>query len=61
MDEEVDSGLLAISISDSEDSAAESKTPAGDDAREARTAQSEAEWRCVQEGYRVKVENGEVK
>ncbi|KAI1820284.1 hypothetical protein F4861DRAFT_545785 [Xylaria intraflava] len=50
--DDLDPGLLCIALSDSD---GEEKTT-----QEARTGQSEDEFREVQRGYRVKVENGEI-
>lgn len=61
MAEELDPGLLAISLSDDDDSAPEAAEPK--QARipgTARTGQSEEEFQAVRREYRVKVENGEV-
>lgn len=53
MDEEMDSGLFNISLSDSEGSQAEEKAD--------RNAQSEAAFQKVKSGFRPKIENGEVR
>jgi len=61
MEDSLETCLLAISISDSEDSAADPKAQvSGSDAREARKAQSEEAWRTIKQTYKVKVENGDV-
>jgi DNA-binding XRE family transcriptional regulator len=60
-DEGIGSGLLGITLSDS-DSEAElgDKDAAAKTSQEKRTGQSEAEFREVKRTYRVKIENGEV-
>ena len=59
MDGSLDSGLLAINLSDSEDSSEASK-PKQAQTRAEKTAQSEAGFQAVKASYRPKVENGEV-
>lgn len=55
--DELDSGLLGIALSDSEDdSAKECVEPTS---REERNAQSEEDFQKLKSTYRVKVENGE--
>jgi hypothetical protein len=58
-DEDLESGLLGIALSDSDaepgDNATATKT-----SQEKRTGQSEAEFQEVKRTYQVKVENGEV-
>ncbi|KAI2625651.1 hypothetical protein GGR54DRAFT_509106 [Hypoxylon sp. NC1633] len=66
MDPDLDSGLLGIQLSDSEDGAntsngtepVEGTAPKKDQA--SRTAQSEEEFLAVKREYKVKVENGEI-
>lgn len=60
MDEEVDSGLLNISISDSDD-ASGSEARGAAVSRAERNAQSEAAFQQVKSEYRPKIENGEVR
>jgi hypothetical protein len=58
-----EAGLFSISISDGDDSAPEAAEPSKSTAKvpgTARIAQSEDEFQAVKQGYRVKVENGEV-
>lgn len=56
-EEDLESGLFAIALSDSEDGAtADGKKPAA----AARDAQSEEDFQAVKKDYRVKVENGEI-
>ncbi|KAH8902716.1 hypothetical protein BR93DRAFT_972426 [Coniochaeta sp. PMI_546] len=56
--ENLDSGLLGIALSDSEDdSPKECSEPT---TREERNAQSEEEFQKLKSTYRVKVENGEI-
>ncbi|KAI1184416.1 hypothetical protein F5B17DRAFT_82915 [Nemania serpens] len=63
--DDLDSGLLAITLSDSDSEFGDSATAPATATKktsslEARTAQSEADFRAVKQAYRVKVENGEV-
>ncbi|KAI2624050.1 hypothetical protein GGS21DRAFT_325545 [Xylaria nigripes] len=53
-EEELDAGLLDISLSDTDTDTTEKPT------QEARTGQSEVEFEDVKRMYRVKVENGEI-
>lgn len=60
-----EAGLFSISISDGDDSAPEAAEPSKSTTTAkvpgtARIAQSEDEFQAVKQGYRVKVENGEV-
>ncbi|ETS80994.1 hypothetical protein PFICI_05996 [Pestalotiopsis fici W106-1] len=58
-----EAGLFSISISDGDDSAPEAAEPSKSTAKvpgSARIAQSEDEFQAVKQGYRVKVENGEL-
>lgn len=60
-----EAGLFSISISDGDDSAPEAAEPPKSTTTAkvpgtARIAQSEDEFQAVKQGYRVKVENGEV-
>jgi hypothetical protein len=58
--DDLDSGLLGIALSDSEDEPQECSKPAAPTSREERNAQSEEDFQKLKETYRVKVENGEV-
>ncbi|KAH6655980.1 hypothetical protein BKA67DRAFT_657874 [Truncatella angustata] len=59
--EDLDSGLLAIGLSDGDDSAPEAAEPSKIKIPgTARTEQSEEAFQAVQRGYTVKVENGEI-
>jgi hypothetical protein len=62
MDEEdVNSGLLGIALSDSEDdSNGKAEAQLAPISREDRNAQSEEEFQRLKAVYKVKVENGEV-
>lgn len=63
-DEEADSGLLNISISDSEEddaAAACSQPQANGKTSEGRTGQSEAGFQAVKASYRPKLDNGHVR
>ncbi|KAK6222783.1 hypothetical protein LQW54_000592 [Pestalotiopsis sp. IQ-011] len=62
-----EAGLFSISISDGDDSAPEAAEPSKSTTTTtakvpgtARIAQSEDEFQAVKQGYRVKVENGEL-
>lgn len=61
-EDDLNSGLLGIALSDSEDdnSAKEGAEPAQPACREERNAQSEEDFQRLKSTYRVKVENGEV-
>lgn len=54
-DDDIDSGLLGISLSDSEDGDAPTTTATRD-----RKGQSDASFQAVKQDFRPKVENGEV-
>lgn len=63
-DDEIDSGLFNINLSDSEDGEAgqttfDTATNGGGAGRD-RKGQTEAEFQAVKASYRAKVENGEV-
>jgi hypothetical protein len=61
MDEEdLNSGLLGIALSDSEDDSTKECAEPAPASREERNAQSEEEFQKLKSTYRVKVENGEV-
>jgi len=62
-DEGISSGLLGITLSDSDSEAelgGDKDATAKKSSQEKRTGQSEAEFQEVKRTYRVKVENGEV-
>lgn len=68
MDPDLDPGLFGIQLSDSEDGSNDSEPAEGTRPKKGeastpvdRTAQSEEEFQAVRRGYRVKVENGEVR
>jgi hypothetical protein len=58
MAEDLDSGLLGIGLSDSEDG--DVKETVQPRTRAEKNAQSEAEFLALKRSYAVKVENGEV-
>ncbi len=55
MEGDLDSGLLAIALSDSEDSSSPKETLS----QLEKTAQSEADFQAVRASYQPKIENGE--
>ncbi|KAK9412949.1 hypothetical protein SUNI508_12254 [Seiridium unicorne] len=61
---DLDGGLFSISLSDGDDSAPEAAEPSKSAAIKtpgtARVAQSEDSFQTVKQGYRVKIENGEL-
>lgn len=64
--DDLDSGLLGIALSDSDSEFGDNATATATATKkktshEARTAQSEVDFRRVKQTYRVKVENGEVR
>ncbi|KAJ2971779.1 hypothetical protein NUW58_g9320 [Xylaria curta] len=61
-DDDLDSGLLGIALSDSDAEPGDDATGSGTKktSKEARTGQSEAEFQEVKRTYNVKVENGEI-
>ncbi|KAI0856494.1 hypothetical protein F4860DRAFT_518791 [Xylaria cubensis] len=59
-DDDLDSGLLGIALSDSDAEGGDDPTVTKKVSREARTGQSEAEFQEVKRTYHVKVENGEI-
>jgi hypothetical protein len=58
--DDLDSGLLAIALSDSEDDSGKEYVEPAPTSREERNAQSEEDFQRLKAVYRVKVENGEV-
>ena len=62
MDDDLDAGLFGISISDSEDAAAEPSEQSKIETEQngGRTGQSEAAFQTVKSSYSVRIENGEV-
>ncbi|GAP83022.1 hypothetical protein SAMD00023353_0400120 [Rosellinia necatrix] len=59
-DDDLDSGLLGISLSDSDAEPSDGQATAKKPSQEDRTAQSEADFQEVKRTYHVKVENGEI-
>ncbi|KAI0907612.1 hypothetical protein F4823DRAFT_548514 [Ustulina deusta] len=58
--DELDSGLLGIALSDSDAEFDDNAPSSKKKSQEARTGQSEAEFQEVKRTYHVKVENGEI-
>ncbi|KAI3326323.1 hypothetical protein HD806DRAFT_532970 [Xylariaceae sp. AK1471] len=59
-DEDLDSGLLGIALSDSDAESGDNATATKKTSQEKRTGQSEAEFQEVKRTYHVKVEDGEI-
>ncbi|TGJ78631.1 hypothetical protein E0Z10_g10135 [Xylaria hypoxylon] len=58
--DDLDSGLLGIALSDSDSKSGESPPATKKTSQKARTEQSEAEFQEVKRTYHAKVENGEI-
>lgn len=63
MDDDLDAGLFGISLSDSEDAAAEPSEQSKIESQQSggRKGQSEAAFQAVKSSYHAKIENGEVR